>query len=268
MNEVIQVKAQPYSTYETIAHPVIFHEILQSKLPESDKTDSHLSEEALTIVGAGTATVAWVLSVATYHLILNPRILTKLKSELKSAIPDPDTNVPVEVLENLPYFEAVVQEALRIADGIPTRLQRVSPEKPLLFIDRSGSGKEYSIPAQTPVGMSSLLIHHDESIFANAESFIPERWIDNPQLSRFFVPFARGTRQCLGINLAYVEIYLCLAAVFRRFGSSGENGVREKGDEAVLELFETSYKDVETAADLFVGLPAKGSKGIRIKVKI
>ena len=268
MNEVIQVKAQPYSTYETIAHPVIFHEILQSKLPESDKTDSHLSEEALTIVGAGTATVAWVLSVATYHLILNPRILTKLKSELKSAIPDPDTNVPVEVLENLPYLEAVVQEALRIADGIPTRLQRVSPEKPLLFIDRSGSGKEYSIPAQTPVGMSSLLIHHDESIFANAESFIPERWIDNPQLSRFFVPFARGTRQCLGINLAYVEIYLCLAAVFRRFGSSGENGVREKGDEAVLELFETSYKDVETAADLFVGLPAKGSKGIRIKVKI
>lgn len=176
--------------------------------------------------------------------------------------------MPVEVLENLPYFGAVVQEALRIADGIPTRLQRVSPEKAMIFIDRSGSGKEYLIPAQTPVGMSSLLIHHDESIFTDAESFIPERWIDNPQLNRFFVPFSKGTRNCLGINLAYAEIYLSLAAVFRRFGSGGENGVREKGDEAVLDLFETTYnKDVKTAADLFVGLPAKGSKGIRIKVK-
>lgn len=177
--------------------------------------------------------------------------------------------MPVEVLENLPYLEAVVQEALRIADGIPTRLQRVSPENAMIFVDRSGSGsgKEYLIPAQTPVGMSSLLIHHDESIFADAESFIPERWIDNPQLNRFLVPFSRGTRQCLGINLAYAELYLCIAAVFRRFGSGGENGVRENGDEAVFELFETSYKDVKTAADLFVGVPAKGSKGIRIKVK-
>lgn len=267
MKEVIQVKAQSYLAYETVSHPVIFHEILQSKLPESEKSNSHLSEAALTIVGAGTATVGWVLSVATYHLILNPRILTKLKAELKSAIPDSDTGVPVEVLENLPYLVAVVQETLRIADGIPTRLQRISPDKPMHFVD-SGSGKEYLIPAKTPVGMSSILIHHDESIFADAESFIPERWIDNPQLSRFFVPFTRGTRQCLGINLAYAEIYLCLAAVFRRFGSGGENGVRDKGDEGVLELFETSYKDVKTAADLFVGLPAKGSKGIRTKVKI
>ena len=213
-------------------------------------------------------TSSWILSVVTYHLIASPRILTKLKAELKSAITDPDTIVPIEVLENLPYLVAVVKEALRLGDGVATRLQRVSPEKPMLFVDGSGSGKEYSIPPQTPVGMTSFHIHHDESIFPDAKSFIPERWIENPGLSRFLVSFSRGSRNCLGINLAYAEIYLCLAAIFRRFGSGGKDGVREEGDEGVLELFETGLKDVETAADLFVPAPVKGSEGIRIKVKV
>ena len=246
---------------------MIFHEILQSNLPDSDKTVSHLRDEAWTVIGAGTSTSSWVLSVATYHLIANPRILKKLKAELKSAIPDPDASVPIEVLENLPYLVAVAQEALRLGDGVVTRLQRVSPEKPLLFIDRSGSGKEYIIPPQTPVGMTSILIHHDESIFPDARSFIPERWIENPRLSRFLVAFSKGSRGCLGINLAYAEIYLCLAAIFRRFGSGGEDGVRGEDDEGILELFETDLKDVEAAADFILPAPAEGSEGIRIKVK-
>ena len=219
-------------------------------------------------MSAGTLPSAWVLSVATYHLIASPRILTKLKAELKSAITDPDTVVPIEVLENLPYLVAVVKEALRLGDGVATRLQRVSPEKPMLFIDGYGSGKEYLIPPQIPVGMTGFHIHHDESIFPDAKSFIPERWIENPGLSRFLVSFSKGTRNCLGINLAYAEIYLCLAAIFRRFGSGGKDGVREEGDEGVLELFETGLKDVETAADFFVPVPVKGSEGIRIKVKV
>lgn len=212
-------------------------------------------------------TSAWILSVATYYLIVTPRVLAKLKAELKAAIPDPDTSVPIEVLEKLPYLVAVVQEALRLGDGVATRLQRVSPEKPMLYIDKFGGGKEWLIPPQTPVAMSSFYLHRDESIFPNAKSFIPERWIENPRLSRFLVSFSKGSRQCVGINLANAEIYLGLAAIFRRFGSGGENGIRGDDDEGVLELFETSLKDVETAADFFVPVPVKESEGIRIKVK-
>ena len=222
----------------------------------------------MVIMSAGTLTSARILSVATYHLIASPRILTKLKAELKSVITDPDTAVLIEVLENLPYLVAIVKEALRLGDGVATRLQRVSPEKSMLFIDRFGSGKEYLIPPKTPVGMTGFHIHHDESIFPDAKSFIPERWIENPGLSRFLVSFSKGSRNCLGINLAYAEIYLCLAAIFRQFGSGGKDGVREEGDEGVLELFETGLKDVETAADFFVPVPVKGSEGIRIKVKV
>ena len=116
--------------------------------------------------------------------------------------------------------------------------------------------------------MTSFHIHHDEFIFSDAESFIPVRWIENPGLKRFLVLFSKGSRSCLGINLAYAQIYMCLATIFRRFGSGGKDGVREEGDEGILELFETGLKDVETAADYFVPMPAEGSEGIRIRVKV
>lgn len=261
----MQVKSQPRSTYQDLPHPTLFHEILQSNLPESDKTVSRLKDEAAIVVGAGTLTTAWALSVATYHLIASPRILTALKAELKSAIPDPDASVTLPLLEKLPYLTAVIQEAVRLSYGVSTRLQRVSPDKPMLFTD-SASGKEWSIPPGTPVGMTSTLIHQDESIFPNAGAFIPERWIESPRLDRYLVSFSKGSRQCLGINLAYAEMYLCLGAIFRRFGSGGENGVRYREDEGVLELFETTLRDVEIEADGFVPLAARGSEGIRIKV--
>ena len=53
-------------------------------------------------------------------------------------------------------------------------------------------------------------------------------------------------------SLAYAEIYLGLAAMFRRFE---------------LELFDTLRKrDVDTVRDCFVGMPSPESKGVRLKV--
>lgn len=262
----MQVKAEPRSTYQDLPHPTIFHELIQSDLPESEKTVTRLQDEALIVVGAGTLTTSWALCIATYHLLASPRILAKLKAELRSAIPDPEISVPLPVLENLPYLAAVAQEAIRLSDGVSSRLQRVSPDKAMLFTD-AASGKQWSIPPNTPVGMTSTLIHHEESIFHDSRSFIPERWLENPRLDRYMVSFSKGSRQCLGINLAYAEMYVCLAAIFSRFGSGGEQGIRAATDEGVLELFETSLADIETARDGFRPLPAEGSKGVRIKVR-
>ena len=156
-----------------------------------------------------------------------------------------------------------MQEALRLSYGVASRLQRVSPDKHLLFVDTS-NGKEWRVPAGTPVGMTSTLIHQDESIFINAKSFIPERWLENPRLERYLVSFSKGSRQCLGINLAYAEMYICLAAIFRRFG--GGKGALDEDDEGALTLFETGLQDVEIVSDGFVPLPVEGSKGVRISV--
>ena len=245
------------------AHPTIFLEILNSGLPEPEKSVRRLRDEAVIVAGAGTLTTSWALTVAVYHLLASPRILSKLKKELQMVIPDPNISTPLPVLEQLSYLTAVIQEALRLSYGVSSRLQRVCPDKPLFFTDPDNN-KEWTIPPNTPVSMTSTLIHHDESIFPDSHSFIPERWIGNPSLQRYLVSFSKGSRQCIGINLAYAEMYLCLAKVFRKFGSLG---VRNEGDEGWLELWETGLEDVEIVADGFVPLVKIESKGVRVKVR-
>jgi cytochrome P450 len=266
--QIVHIKKQPRSTYQDLSHPTLFNEILSSHLPESDKSVSRLKDEAIIIIGAGTLTSSWTLSVATYHLLAQPEILKKLKTELHAAVPNRDVQpIPLAALEKCQYLVAVVQEAIRLSYGVAARLQRISPDKEMIFRDQT-SNKDWVIPIGTPVGMTSMIVHKDPFIFSDPHSFRPERWIENPRLDRFLVSFSKGSRQCLGINLAYAEIYLCLFAIFSRFGSRGPyDDVRMEGDEGVLELFETGVRDVEVHADAFVPLAAEGSQGIRIKVR-
>ena len=77
------------------------------------------------------------------------------------------------------------------------------------------------VPAGTRVGMSIYHIHYNESIFSNPRTFDPERWLkpanEIAEQNKFHVAFSRGTRACAGINLAYMEMYMAVAYIIRRF---------------------------------------------------
>lgn len=103
--------------------------------------------------------------------------------------------------------------------------------------------------------MSAGLLHQNTSIFPSPREFQPERWLNNPSLSRYLLSFSKGSRQCLGINLAYSELFVCLDAVFSRYGTDGP---------AKMALFETDESDVELQHDLFVPFAKEGSKGVRV----
>jgi cytochrome P450 len=180
-------------------HPTIFSELLGSDLPPREKTLGRLSAEAQQLIGAGLETVAWALTVTLFHLISNPSILEKLQAELKEAIPDP-TDIPDSLyLERLPYLGGCVREGVRLSTGVSVRLPRISPDKPMKY-------KDWVIPAGTPVSMTTLDVLNDNQIFHNPRAFVPERWLDNPKtsdgdhLSRYFVPFGKGPRMCIGIK--------------------------------------------------------------------
>lgn len=110
--------------------------------------------------------------------------------------------------------------------------------------------------------MAAPLVHLNPDIFADPLSFRPERFIENPQLKRYLMTFSQGSRQCLGMQLAYTEIYLLLSEIWRRFGSKEDHG-----EDGWWELWETDRSDTDMASDRFVPYPRADSKGIRIKVR-
>jgi cytochrome P450 len=193
-----------------------------------------------------------------YHLLTNPILLRKLKNELQAAIPDPNISVPQSVLENLPYLTGVIKEGLRFSGG-SSRLARI-PLEPLAF---SSGTKEWIIPAGTPVGMTSMLIHQNETIFPNWREFRPERWIEDPRLDRYLTSFSKGSRQCVGMALAYAELHLLISGIFRRFGSEE---VKFERDEGALVLVDADPRDIEVVKDMLVPNIEAGRPGVRFRV--
>lgn len=102
--------------------------------------------------------------------------------------------------------------------------------------------------------MSSLYVLHDPSIFPSPTTFNPSRWLDpsSQQLDHYLVTFGRGPRSCVGINLAWAEMYTISATLFRRFPG--------------LRLFETEKEDVETVSDYFSAVSdfSNGRVGLRV----
>ncbi|RWA09888.1 hypothetical protein EKO27_g5205 [Xylaria grammica] len=230
----------------------IFHEILESNLPPQDKSLERLTQEAMLVNGAAIETTAWTLTVATFHILFNPDIHSRLKCELEGAMRDPKKILPWNDLQKLPYLNATVMEALRLSFGSVQRLPRVNRLFGLKY-------HELEIPPNVPIGMDAFHMHMNERIFPEPLSFRPERWLDDPKgpnelkpLSHYLVSFSRGARGCLGKHLAMMELHVALATIFRRHD---------------LELYEADYRDVEFAVDLVKPMPKPGSKGVRIVAK-
>ncbi|KAL4805094.1 cytochrome P450 [Aspergillus unguis] len=233
----------------------IFTSIINSDTPRSEVTSMRLQHEATSVVGAGIETTTRALSISIFHIANNPWIDKRLREELTAAIPDPD-NIPTwEALEQLPFLSACVNESLRLAYGTSQRLPRVLETDSIVY-------KNHIIPPGTVVSMDIYDVHHDEDIFPDSHTYNPLRWLDadgcparapdGRLLSRYMVVFGRGPRACVGMQLAYAELFIGIARLIRRFE---------------FELFETGMTDVVMARDCFVPRPGKGSKGVRVLVK-
>ena len=224
--------------------PTVFHSLASSDIPESERSLQRLVDEAVTLVGAGTVTTADVISTTSYFILANPLILQTLQNELQTAIPDPLSPPGLIVLEHLPYLTAVIKEGLRLTHAISHRNARIAPDRALQY-------KDWTIPAGTVVNMTTYLLHVDPNVYPKPQEFLPQRWLVGRDLEKYLLPFGKGTRMCLGMNLAYAELYQTLAAVFRRFD---------------MKLYQTTRRDVDIAHDLLSGTPALDSKGVRVTI--
>ncbi|KAE8369703.1 cytochrome P450 [Aspergillus caelatus] len=240
----------------------VFGSLLESDLPAEEKSVQRLTDEAASLIAAGTETVGWALAVTTYYLLSNPEKLQRLRKEISEVV-DTSGQLPSwTTLEKLPYLGAVIYEGLRLSYGVSARTARVATEEDLVYHgewtakgSKGPTTVSYRIPRGFAVGMSSMIMHHNENVFPESHTFIPERWLDdqmqrNKELERSIFNFSKGSRACVGINLAFCELHVVLAALTMRVFPH-------------MQLYETTEDDVRYDHDLFNPLPKASSKGIR-----
>ncbi|KAI9720558.1 MAG: hypothetical protein M1828_005642 [Chrysothrix sp. TS-e1954] len=249
---ITRVKDEKFVPPPTDEHDTVFYELLRSNLSPEEKSVERLESEAMSIIGAGIETTRWSLSIACYHILANPHMLKKVRKELLVAMPDPKVIPEVPELEKLPYLGGCVEEAVRLTYGVPSRSPRVPWHKPFVYGD-------WVIPPGVPVSLQTLTMHHDENVFPDSHEFRPERWLNDikgpdgkKQLSRYMVSFGKGSRMCLGMQMAYAEIFLGLSAVLRRFD---------------FELYETDRTAVDLARVMIGPQPKPGTQGVRVVLK-
>lgn len=157
------------------------------------------------IITAGGETAGHALATTTYYILSHPKVHQKLVSELKTAFPNKTHDLEYLTLEKLPYLACVIKEGLRLSYSIPGRLPRVVETEDATF-------NGYRVPKGTIVSMSSWMLNRDPKSFPEPDHFEPERW-SNPEKSRmlenkYFAPFGRGSRQCIGIQYATHSLIL------------------------------------------------------------
>lgn len=229
-------------------------------LPPSEKSPQRLLDEATLLVMAGTYSPMLSLIVAHYHLIARPEVMAKLRSELSTHPPA----LSAAQLEQLPYLSAVAQEAHRLTFGLTGRNPRVCPDEAVVYSDKnttdgssSSQPRTYAIPPGTAISASTLLLHTNESLFPDPWRFDPERWTSTNndaetlgRRRRYMMSFMRGTRGCIGRDLASAQMAAAVAAMARWD----------------MRLYETTEEDVAFLHDYHVLCPRLGSKGVRVEV--
>ncbi|KAE8373545.1 cytochrome P450 [Aspergillus bertholletiae] len=223
----------------------VFTSLIDQRLPSEERTLDRLQDEGYILLGAGIESVTWTLSVTMFYLLGNKKFLYRLHEELGLVMPQPNHVPSLSKLKALPLLRATIREGLRLSIGILSRLPRVAPFEALNY-------NGYIIPPGTPVSQSAYSVHMDPQHFPDPHTFNPERWLGTAEeiraLESMLVPFSRGSRQCLGMNLAYAKLFLSAATLVRRYD---------------LELVDTTLDNVEPYRDHFLVVPKNGHRGIK-----
>ncbi|KAL5360631.1 cytochrome P450 [Aspergillus floccosus] len=264
--QVARLAATPQEEWSGKETQPLFRAVLESpKLPPEERRVDRVAQDAQMLMMAGTLTMASTLEHLIYWMVDNPEVLRKLKEELRTVMPSVEDagKVPLTTLESLPYLTAVIKESVRLIYGNSTPHFRYDPDKALVYTDKT-TGRSWVIPPKTSVGMTSVLLHHNEQNFPNSHKFDPQRWLgeEGKKLDKYNVGFGKGSRICLGLNHAYGILRLVLSQLWRLWATADAR----IGDEiGVLSLHNTSAFDVQMNGDFFVAAYNK-PQGVEFKL--
>ncbi|KAJ7575542.1 cytochrome P450 [Mycena floridula] len=187
---------------------------------QAEEDEDLFKELAATAYAGGADTT--VASMGTFFLamVMHPHVTLKAQEELDRAIGQ--DRLPIfEDRPNCPYTEAIVREVFRYRPVGPLGIAHSN-----VSLDVYNG---YVIPQGTIVQVNIWAMTRNESVYPDAESFKPERFISSDgSLNNDDLSFTFGKNIiCVGRHLAYATMWLAVASFLSVFDISkakDENG--------------------------------------------
>ncbi len=168
-----------------------------------------LRDEVLTLLLAGSITIAQTLTWIWYLLAQHPEVERCLHTEVDAVLGGREPGV--DDVPRLTYTRMIVAETLRLYPPVWIMGRRAVQ-------DCTIGG--YPIRVGSIVLASQYLLHRDPRYFPKPQRFDPERWTAEAQAARprfSYFPFGAGRRSCIGEPFAWTEGIVVLASLARHW---------------------------------------------------
>jgi cytochrome P450 len=163
--------------------------------------------EARLIITAGGETTSTALTFVFIHLATHPHYMQALRKEFR------DNAATYSCERPLPPLDAVINESMRVWPSVFAAAPRITPPEGLTI-------NGHFIPGGMVVQLPPFALARDPRHFVKPDEFIPERWLDKPELiirKEAFMPFMTGPYNCAGKSLAYMELRSVVGRVISEF---------------------------------------------------
>ncbi|CEG42001.1 Cytochrome P450 [Plasmopara halstedii] len=215
LNEVVHesIKSKTVDDWKTKT------DLLTLFIDSTGKTDSSdIRDAMMNFFLAGKETTSFSLAWVIVNLNRHPRVLAKLRQEIREKLPKLMTGEmqapTMEDLSKVPYIEAVLKESLRL---FMTGVHRAPSRSTTL---REGT----FVPLGAYVVVSVYAAARMTNVWGeDAAEYNPDRWLDEETgkmkfVNPFqFVTFGGGPHQCVGMRFALLEMQTVIAVLFSRF---------------------------------------------------
>lgn len=165
-----------------------------------------VSDELLTLLGAGHETTASSLGWAFERLRRHPDVLAELVKEVDEGGSD--------------FRQATILELQRARTVIDFAGRHVNAPK----FDIG----EWEIPHGYTILVSIADLHENPDSFPNPKRFDPNRFVDSKPPTFAWLPFGGGTRRCIGAAFANTEMDVVLRTVLQHFRIETDDAPDEK----------------------------------------
>src|SRR4051812_526998 len=182
--------------------------LLRSRYEDgSTMSRQDVSDELLTLLGAGHETTASTLGWASERLRRHPAGVAKLVDEVDEGGSE--------------YRQATILELQRNGTVIDFAGRHVAAAPHFEL-------GEWRIPHGYEIVVSLADLHNNPEFFPNPERFDPSRFLGNRPPAFAWVPFGGGTRRCIGAAFANTEMDVVLRAVLQHFTIETDDAPDEK----------------------------------------